>query len=174
MLSVTTKIKSLWARLANKDYRTSYLDEAINSRLAAQIHALRVSRGLTQHDVSALTGIAQPTLSRMESDSNGITTTTLKRLANAYDVALSIKFVGFCEFAEEVAASKVDLDIPEFSKDSVPAALVLSAAMISSEEIGKYKNRITVPSASAVRCSYGRLRTTAGPTLPTGGEKMHA
>jgi hypothetical protein len=110
----------------------------------------------------------------MESDSNGITTTTLKRLANAYDVALSIKFVGFCEFAEEVAASKVDRDIPEFSKDSVPAALVLSAAMISSEEIGKSKNRITVPSASAVPCSYGRLRTTAGPTLPTGREKMHA
>lgn len=129
MSGAISKLKSLWARLSDRDYRTAYLDEAVNARLASQIYSLRVSRGLTQSDVAQLTGIAQPTLSRLEADANGVTTTTLKRLASAYDVALSVKFVRFSEFAEEVSAGKVDRPIPSFADDGTPKPLFTLAAI---------------------------------------------
>lgn len=128
MSGAISKLKSLWARLSDKDYRTAYLDEAVNARLSSQIYSLRVSRGLTQSDVARLTGIAQPTLSRLEADANGVTTTTLKRLASAYDVALSVKFVCFSEFAEEVAAGEVNRPIPDFDHDDSGLPGVLDSA----------------------------------------------
>lgn len=148
-LFLTTKIKNLWIRLKDRDYRSAYLDEVINARLAAQIYALRMSRGFTQADVSQLTGIAQPTLSRLESDAHGITTTTLKRLANAYDVALSVRFVGFNEFADEVSAGKIDREIPDFDHGPMPTALKISAVFHSARDTASPAGKVNFESRSA-------------------------
>ena len=149
MSSVISKIKTLWSRLADREYREAFLDEAINSRLAAQIYALRISRGLTQAEVSVLTGIAQPTLSRLESDAYGITTTTLKRIAKAYDVALSVRFFGFNEFADDVAAGKIDRVIPSFADSPVPAALAISAKVSSVSGAASPDGKVNFESRSA-------------------------
>lgn len=119
MSNLTSKIRSLWKRFSDKEYRSIYLDESINSRLAGQIFSLRTSRNMTQAQVSELTGIAQPTLSRLESDCRGITTTTLKKIAAAYDVALVIKFAPFSEFTREISDVMIDRHIKSFDGDSV-------------------------------------------------------
>ena len=158
ILSFITRLRGLWNRLADREYREAYLDEAINTGLSSQIYALRVSRGLTQAEVASRTGIAQPTLSRLESDAHGVTTATLKRLGNVYDVALSVRFVPFGELAREVAQGKVDREIKSFEHDVPPYntwtlhtdAIAPSKSEFSIDSMGAAsRGRTIVPTMSA-------------------------
>lgn len=126
-LSVISKMRVLWSQFADREYREAFLDEVINSQISAQIFALRMSRGLTQAEVANGTGIAQPTLSRLEADANGITTSTLKRLANYYDVALSVRFVSYSSLVESAAVGSVDRDVPAFSDCALPKTLAIES-----------------------------------------------
>ncbi len=155
VLTVTSKIKSLWARLKGLEYRTAYLDESINARLAAQIYSLRVSRGMTQVELSRITGIAQPTLSRLEAAAHGVTTTTLKRIARAYDIALSVKFVKYSEFADEIATGKFDRPIASFEEDSIPKALAISLAATFGYAAGSSEGSSRLAAARAVVTNSG-------------------
>ncbi len=151
MRNAISKLKSLWAKFSNREYRVAYLDETINSSLSAQIYNLRATRNLTQADVSKITGIAQPTLSRLESNADGVTTTTLKRIANAYDVALSVRFIPFGEFAEEVVTSIVDRPVHAFRPAATPKLLFAFSAVTASIQ------DVTIKTQGS----------TAGPAIPT-------
>lgn len=167
MLSAITRLRNLWSRLADREYREAYLDEAVNAGISAQIFALRMSRGLTQSDVARRTGLAQPTLSRLESDAHGVTTTTLKRLAKNYDVALSVKFISYKELAEEVSAGKVDRYIPSFEKDVAPKALAIEALITAQSTCAK---NITVDSKATTLADdqlAGKIQMTKAAGDPT-------
>lgn len=154
MSNLTTKIKGLWKRFSDREYRTVYLDEAINSRLAGQIFSLRTSRNMTQAQVSALTGIAQPTLSRLENDCRGITTATLKKIAAAYDVALVVKFATFSEFARELDEIKIDKEVPSFSSDSLVApSPVGTVSTVSVSAAGQRKKSAFIRPGSSVKAA---------------------
>lgn len=155
-----SKIKSLWKRLSDREYRSVFLDESVNSRLAVQLYSLRASRGMTQAQVSDLTGIAQPTLSKFEANCDGITTTTLKRIAAAYDVALSVRFVPFSELAEEIDRGKFDREITSYDDDVGPqkmAGLQLVSAITSPSRGTRIP---TITSGASGPVSYRTENTT--------------
>lgn len=54
---------------------------------------LRKEKGLSQEDISRLTGIARPNISRTESGKYDPTLSVLMKLAYALDMELEIKFV---------------------------------------------------------------------------------
>lgn len=94
--------------------------------IAYQIRALREDRNLSQEKLAAMVEMNQNAISRLESPKRGRPTiTTLKRIAEALDVALVVRFVPFSKVANwisgtpyvEIGISTGELAPPNFDKD---------------------------------------------------------
>lgn len=112
-------IDRLAEEFSDAEYAHSYMKEHSISRLAAQIHAMRKQRGWSQEKLSETTGIAQETISKIESANfESLTTKTLRRLAEAFDVHLKITFESFSEGIQDVvnlSPEKLKVDTREKS-----------------------------------------------------------
>lgn len=85
--------KRLAEEFADAEYAHAYLGENSNMRLAAQVRALRVQRNWSQQDLAERAGMKQARISKIEqADFDSLSLTTLRRLAAAFDVGLSVKF----------------------------------------------------------------------------------
>lgn len=108
----------------DKDYRHSYVDDFLDASIAAQIKALRESRGLTQEKLAGLAGMKQSRISVLEDvnyDSWSIN--TLRKLARAFDVALVVKFESFSRRLEDIAQfNREALLVPAFTETAKLAA----------------------------------------------------
>lgn len=104
-------IDKLRSEFQDEEYRHAYAEECLNTMVATQIKALREQRKMTQSALAEKSEMRQPRLSVME-DANysSWSISTLKRLARAFDVALSVKFENF---------SDVILDFEELSRENL-------------------------------------------------------
>ena len=92
--------RELIKRFCDSEYRREFANQQIDTGLAFQIRLLRESRGWTQEELAQRTGKAQETISQLENPNYGrYTISTLKKLAAAFDVAPSVRFVPFSELA---------------------------------------------------------------------------
>ena len=86
--------KAGWSEDARRVYdaAVSAFDAEMDEReqLGAQLAAARKARGLTQPDLSALTGIQQAEISRFERGAGNPTAATLLRLADALGQRLTL------------------------------------------------------------------------------------
>lgn len=121
MSKVISKIKSLWADLRDKESRDEYVAARIATDLSHQIYALREQRGWTQGELADRCGHnnGQGWVSRLEGHCEAVTVKSLKQLASAFDVALSIKFVPFSQLANESITERLDKTVPGFDDDSI-------------------------------------------------------
>jgi transcriptional regulator with XRE-family HTH domain len=104
-------VEKLRSEFQDEEYRNSYAEECVNTMIATQIKILREERNMTQSSLAQKAEMAQPRLSVMESaDYSNWSVNTLKRLARAFDLALSVKFEAF---------SEVIMDFEEMSKESL-------------------------------------------------------
>lgn len=84
---LAARMQAGWSEDARRVYEaavttfTAEMDE--RAQLGAQLAAARRARGLTQPDLSALTGIQQAEISRIENGAGNPTAATLLRLADA-------------------------------------------------------------------------------------------
>lgn len=84
---------TLFEEFTDREYAHAYLQENSNLRIAAQIRAIRMERGWTQEELAERTGMKQARISKIESaDFDSLSLTTLRRMAEAFDVNLSVKF----------------------------------------------------------------------------------
>lgn len=90
-------------RLRDKEFRSAYVRATIEHGLAHQIRALRTSRGWSQSDLAKKIGAKnQSAISRLEDPSYGRhSLMTIEKLADAFDVALLVKFVPFSRLLDE-------------------------------------------------------------------------
>lgn len=58
-----------------------------------ELRAIRKKKGFTQADLAKKAGIPRPTISRIENGERNVTMRKLKRIANALDMDLEIRFV---------------------------------------------------------------------------------
>ncbi len=87
------------SRLARKDYRQEFMREMVRGWVSHQIKALREERGLSQDELGVLCHKPQATIGRLESPNYGRwNITSLFELAEAFDVALEVKFVSWPQF----------------------------------------------------------------------------
>lgn len=95
---------------------SSNLDKGI----AFQIRATRSARGWTQSQLAKETGMTPNNVSRIESEDYGKQTlTSLKRVAEALDVALVVRFVPFSQYIDWLSAT------PFLDEGIRPAALAV-------------------------------------------------
>jgi transcriptional regulator with XRE-family HTH domain len=104
-------VDKLRPEFQNEDYRHSYAEECVNTMIATQIKVLREERSMTQSALAEKAEMAQPRLSVMENaDYSNWSINTLKRLARAFDVAVSVKFETF---------SNVVMDFEEMCREAL-------------------------------------------------------
>ena len=119
---VISKINAIWKKLSDKDYRDAFVSAKIDSDLSAQIYALREQRSLTQQELGSLAGMAQSRIAKLEGSCDGASLKTLKRLASACDVGLSVRFVSFNELVGQSLKENLDRPLADFSSDHPPLA----------------------------------------------------
>lgn len=89
-------VEKLGLEFQDAEYRHAYAEECLNTMIATQIKVLREQRDMTQKQLADTAGMAQPRIPLLEDASyENWTIKTLKRLAKAFDVALSVKFETF-------------------------------------------------------------------------------
>lgn len=72
----------------------SKMNKHLLRKLAIRLKELREQNNYTQDDLSAISGVARSTIGNVETASNDITLTKLKKLANAFKLSLS-EFLNF-------------------------------------------------------------------------------
>lgn len=86
--------------------RAKFVASHVDKGIAYQIRALRERQDLSQEKLAELAGMNQNAISRLESPTRGRPTiTTLKRLAETFDVALVVRFVPFRKLAKWVSGT---------------------------------------------------------------------
>ena len=87
---------SLVAELRDKQYRHAFVKSQLRIGLPMMCRVLRESRGWTQPMLAKEAGMSQPRISEIERPGErNLNLETLLRLAEAYDVALQVRFVPF-------------------------------------------------------------------------------
>src|SRR5688500_8434930 len=102
--SIKSQLLSLFSR--SKKYRHRFLSNHLSLCIASQIFYLRTDqeRNWTQTELAKKASIPQPRITVYESSEyGGYSLNTLKKLARAFDVALSVRFISFSELAHEIA-----------------------------------------------------------------------
>ena len=89
--------------LHDKEYRTVYADASLSAYIAAQIKILREENGWTQMQLAEKAGMAQSRIALMENiNYSSWSINTLRRLASAFDLRLSVRFETFSSLIHEV------------------------------------------------------------------------
>lgn len=103
--------KRLASEFEDKDYAHAYMGERGDAEIAAQIRVLREQRGWTQAELAERSGMKQSRISALEDvNYDAWTVKTLRKLAEAFDVHVDVRFVPF---------TKAILDVANFSRESL-------------------------------------------------------
>jgi transcriptional regulator with XRE-family HTH domain len=114
-------ITELWQKLRDPEYRKAFVAAQININLPFQIRALLKARGETQQWLAEKTGMLQPRISGlMTPGKTRPNIETLRRVAEAFDCGLAIRFVPFSELASWSESFDPDaFHVPAFDQDAL-------------------------------------------------------
>jgi transcriptional regulator with XRE-family HTH domain len=109
-------------RNLRKFFRKRYRDvfgTSITGTTAAQIQAMREKRGWSQQELANNVGMGQARISLLENPNyQNLSLTTLKRIANVFDVALLVRFVPFSKLFEMLdSETEHTLSVPSFEDE---------------------------------------------------------
>jgi transcriptional regulator with XRE-family HTH domain len=124
----------LWAKLRRTGYRRAFSAAHLASNVSMQIYNMRLSRGWTQKDLADAAGMAQSRISLIEGPSyDRFSLSTLKRIAEAFDVALLIRFVPFSELLDRTLSIMPDRVVAPSFETEDHFAEVKSNSQVSTE-----------------------------------------
>ena len=159
---------NLRAEFHDKEYRHAYADESLNTFIATQIKVLREQRQLTQKGLADLTGMAQPRIAVLEDvNYSSWSINTLRRLAEAFDLRLSVRFEAFSSLIPEIESmSDTTLQRDSFAQDmwfhkKVVQPVAGSALMAAGSE-SQSQHVKEGALAMAVGQSHGHMRPITG------------
>lgn len=125
----------LLTEFKDQEARRDYADSFLSASIALQIKVLRQQRGWSQKKLAERAGMKQSRISALEDvDYSSWSVTTLRRLAEAFDLALRVEFNSFGELLDEVDnLSRKALERPSFDEDD--AFLDANSAVSEPREI---------------------------------------
>jgi transcriptional regulator with XRE-family HTH domain len=114
-----TTISKLGEKLRDPEYRKAFVASQINIGLPFQLRALLKARGRTQEWLAEKTGMLQPRISGLlNPGKTRPNIETLRRLADAFDCGLAVRFVPFSELAGwSEAFDPESFIVPSFEND---------------------------------------------------------
>lgn len=117
--STAVRYLSLKPQWSDREYREAYLEASIEQGVAWQIRINRQKRNLTQKDLAKALNTRQSAISRLEDPEHGAyNLKTLIDIANAFDCALSIKYIPYSMLAaESYKLSEGDQFAPPYSTE---------------------------------------------------------
>lgn len=159
-----TTAKQIWNKLADKEYRDSFVASNISNTVSSQIFTMRDQRGWKQKDLAQRAGMSQSRIPPLEDpDLENFEIGTLKKIASVFDVALVVRFVPFSELARWTSdLSEEKLSVPEFASDQLSPA----PASYPSVVIVEMKTSKLQPHNALIQGSYG-YGTNAGTNAGT-------
>ncbi len=96
-------IEKLFRAFKSKEYAHGYVEEFLNANIATQIKVLREQKGWTQKELASITGMEQSRISLLENvNYDKWSISTLKKLAEAFDVTLNVSFENFTTKIREI------------------------------------------------------------------------
>jgi transcriptional regulator with XRE-family HTH domain len=147
-MSLLSKAGLLSRIRRSKQARTKLVASNLDKGIAFQIRATRDAQGWTQADLARETGMSQNNISRLESSDYGKhTISSLKRVAEALDVALVVRFVSYSRYIDWLSGTpRLDfglnpesLAVPSFAEEESKG--VLDIVGMSSPEVGAFSGR---------------------------------
>jgi len=107
-------------QLKDPEYRKAFVASQVNIGIPFQIRALLKSRGWTQEKLAEKTGMRQPRISGMMSPGKTRPNIeTLRRLAEAFDCGLMVRFVSFGDLVKwNNSFDPESFDVPDFEHDA--------------------------------------------------------
>jgi transcriptional regulator with XRE-family HTH domain len=137
-LTIKNRLGKLLGELADPSYRRAYVEGNAKDTVAFQLRRMRISREWEQKDVAARLGNSklQPMISRYENPDYGkYSVTTLLDLANAFDVALVVRFVKFSELVRwDLHKNEATLQPKSFRDDTELVCMVTETWMWRRED----------------------------------------
>ena len=112
--------------LHGKNFRDAYLDSSLCWVIRTQVRLIREDRGWTQEELAEKSGVSFETINRLENleiADNAPRIGTLLKLADAFDVALIVRFEAWSNYLTWLAVVKtqgVDALIPRTFPESLP------------------------------------------------------
>jgi transcriptional regulator with XRE-family HTH domain len=104
----------LWKKLQKPRYRDAFIAANVGVQIAAQLNALRTSRGKSQEKLADEIGMNQSTISQMEKpEYRTYSVSTLIRFAQYYKVALDVRFVSLVDHIKRLANQTPESLAPE-------------------------------------------------------------
>lgn len=136
-MSTSTIQRNLWKKLQSKKYRHSFVSSQIGASVAAQIASTRVARGWTQKELAKRAKMSQVRISVLEDPSyENFSIKTLKRLAEALDTALILRFAPFSEMLQWLTTLQPGtLAVKSFNEDSITTGLAGSFSIKQAERM---------------------------------------
>jgi transcriptional regulator with XRE-family HTH domain len=121
MNSINKRKKWLMQQLKSKEFRDEYVSSGVDVGVSFQIRALREQqkpKSWTQKDLAIKSNMQQERISALENPSHSPTLATLKKIANAFDVGLVVRFVPFSDLLKwDINLSSQSLYVPTFEED---------------------------------------------------------
>ena len=84
----------------DKEERHAWMERKLAQAVAYQVWQLRVSRRWSQRQLAKKAGLSTQVIVRIENGDLHVGTKSYMAIANAFDVALLIRFASFGEFAD--------------------------------------------------------------------------
>jgi transcriptional regulator with XRE-family HTH domain len=104
--------------LGNKEYRDSFVSSEVDVSVAFQIRALRKQREWSQEKLAESATMKQERISALENPSNVPNISTLKKLANAFNIGLIVRFVPISEMMKwKLNLTPESLDVQSFDQE---------------------------------------------------------
>jgi transcriptional regulator with XRE-family HTH domain len=114
-----TTISRIGEKLRNPEYRKAFVVSQINVGIPFQLRALMKARGWTQEQLAEKTGMLQPRISGlMKPGKTRPNIETLRRVAEAFDCGLLVRFAPFSELARwSEHFDPESFSVPSFADD---------------------------------------------------------
>ncbi|HDR8924492.1 TPA: helix-turn-helix transcriptional regulator [Burkholderia vietnamiensis] len=147
-------INTLVEEFEDAEYAHAYLEENSNLRIAAQVRALRIAKNWSQQDLAERASMRQERISKIEmGDFDSLTLKTLRRLAAAFDVHLSVEFSS----VEDAIRDIVTLSAESLACDDRPRAL----ARLREQASRTYISPQGATTSATIALSSGNLSTSS-------------
>ncbi|WP_175910596.1 helix-turn-helix domain-containing protein [Burkholderia metallica] len=136
------------------EYAHAYLEENSNLRIAAQVRALRIANEWSQEDLAERASMRQTRISKIEmGDFDSLTLKTLRRLAEAFDVHLSVQFSSVEDAIRDIITLSAEKLICEDRQQSLARLHAFASSSYLSHQGATAPTTITLPTGNLTTSS---------------------